>query len=527
MATFISRPSASQTAFPAGAIPHNIEAEMALLGALLINNKAYERIVDILDPAAFANLAHRRIFEAIKSLLDQGRVADPINLKSYFEDEDKLAEEAVGPDYLAEITTGAVLVPDVTELARLIQDLHVRRVLIDVGMGLAGEARHVTPDEDAYKVLERTEEKLFGLAEHGQAERGFISLQQASAAAVASGRAARARNSHVTGVTTGFRTLDKQLGGLHSSDLIILAGRPSMGKSAMAVDIAFRAAERKLKDPEEGAVVAIFSLEMSAEQLGARLLAEYSGIKSDSVRRGDVSKEELDRFAAAGDRLARAPLFIDDTPSLTVVALRNRARRLKRREGLDLIIIDYLQLMNSEGQGRDNRVWEVSEISRGLKSVAKDLEVPVLALSQLSRAVETREDKRPQLSDLRESGAIEQDADVVMFLYRQEYYESRAEPEQRSDETEEKYKARHAAWLDRWEEVRNKAEIYIAKQRHGPIGKLQLFFDPQLTRFDDYVEESIINPDSASSVSSPLASTPPDREMAGKLRNQKFDDVPF
>jgi replicative DNA helicase len=313
--------------------------------------------------------------------------------------------------------------------------------------------------------------------------------------AVTMAEAAFKRSGKTTGVSTGFKDLDERLGGLHASDLIVLAGRPSMGKTALATNIGFNAArsfrpgESGTAKAEDGAVVGFFSLEMSSEQLATRILAEESGVPSHDIRQGRVSNEDFDKFVQASQRLASVPFFIDDTPALTIAGLRTRARRLKRQQGLGLVIVDYLQLLRGAGEsgGFENRVQEISEITRGLKALAKELNVPVLALSQLSRAVEQREDKRPMLSDLRESGSIEQDADVVMFVFREEYYLARSEPTQRPEEGVEKFGDRHDKWKERCEQVYGLAEIHVAKQRHGPVGKVTLRFDGKTTKFDNYV----------------------------------------
>ncbi len=321
----------------------------------------------------------------------------------------------------------------------------------------------------------------------GEQDRGFLKLEKALVASLKMAEEAHKRDSHVTGVTTGLRDLDRKLGGLQKSDLIILAGRPSMGKTALATNIAFNAA-RAWHDTEgkEGAAVAFFSLEMSSEQLATRLLGEYASVPADKIRRGEIKTDDFSKFLEAAKILSRAPLYIDDTPGLSVAGLRTRARRLKRLvPHLGCIVIDYLQLLHGTARRDDNRVQEVSEITRNLKALAKELDIPVMALSQLSRAVEMREDKKPQLADLRESGSIEQDADVVMFVYREEYYHARSEPTRRADEPEEKFNTRHQRWMERGEEIRNIAEVIIAKQRHGPIGTVELHFDGPFTRFSD------------------------------------------
>ncbi|HEX2150941.1 MAG TPA: replicative DNA helicase, partial [Stellaceae bacterium] len=384
---------------------------------------------------------------------------------------------------------------------RTIHDLYLRRELITVGQDIVTEAFEHDLDDLATEQIERAEAKLFELASSGQAEGGPREFRFALTSAITMAQAAFKRDGKIVGVATGFTDLDKKLGGLHPSDLIILAGRPSMGKTALATNIAFNAAKDYqpahgpdgridlTRQAEDGAVVAFFSLEMSAEQLATRILAEESGTSSDKIRRGEVRREDFDKFVMASQRLAAIPLYIDDTPALSIAALRTRARRLKRQHGLGLIVIDYLQLMRPSAAkgGQENRVQEISEITRGLKAIAKELNVPVLALSQLSRAVEQREDKRPMLADLRESGSIEQDADVVMFIFREEYYLSRSEPPRRAEESDQKFNERYEDWQRRSEAAFGMAEVIIAKQRHGPIGTVKLHFEAETTKFDNFI----------------------------------------
>ena len=338
-----------------------------------------------------------------------------------------------------------------------------------------------------FRSIESAEAKLFELARTGATDRGFVKLEKALAVSIRMAEEAHKRDSHITGVTTGLRDMDRKMGGLQRSDLIILAGRPSMGKTALATNMAFNAAHAHFKsEGREGSGVAFFSLEMSAEQLATRLLGDFSSVPSDKIRRGEIKTEDFTKFVEASQTLSRVPLYIDDTPALSVSGLRTRARRLKRMvPHLGVIVIDYLQLLHGSAKSAENRVQEVSEITRSLKALAKELDIPVLALSQLSRAVEMREDKTPQLADLRESGSIEQDADVVMFVYREEYYHARAEPTRRDNEDESKFNDRCSRWMQRGEEIRNIAQVVIAKQRHGPIGTVELHFDGQFTRFSD------------------------------------------
>jgi replicative DNA helicase len=475
--------------------PYNPEAEQTLLGALLINNAAYLRVSDFLLPEHFGNALHGRIFAAIGKLIERGQIANPVTLKNLF-DQDSALTEVGGAQYVARLAEAAVAVIDATDYGRLVYELYLRRELITLGGDIVNDAFRQDLDNPAPEQIERAEKALFDLATTGQPDGGFRTFSTALTSAILNAEAAFKRSGKTVGVATGFRDLDNKLGGLHPSDLVVLAGRPSMGKTALATNIAFNAAKKYKplltsdgrKSAEDGAVVGFFSLEMSAEQLATRILGEESGTSSDRIRRGEVSREDFDRFVAASERLQRLPLFVDDTPALTISGLRTRARRLMRQHGLGLIIVDYLQLLRPSNQVRaqDNRVQEISEITRGLKTLAKELNVPVLALSQLSRAVEQREDKRPLLSDLRESGSIEQDADVVMFIFREEYYLSRLQPTKLADETDEKYQGRVQKWQDNCEQVYGLTEVIVAKQRHGPVGAIRLRFTAETTKFEDF-----------------------------------------
>jgi replicative DNA helicase len=480
---------------PIRVAPHNTEAEQALLGAIFRNNLAYGRVSDFLEAEHFANAVHARIYGAIGKLIERGQVANPVTLKNLFDQDGALAEIG-GAQYLTRLAESAVTIINAEDYGRRIHDLHLRRQLIGLGEDVVNDAFRQDLDDDAVNQIERAEARLFELASTGQAEGGLRPLDSALTNALQMAEAAFQRGGKTVGVGTGFIDMDKKLGGLYPSDLIILAGRPSMGKTSLATNIAFNAAKAYVagvgpdgrKIAEDGAVIGFFSLEMSAEQLATRILAEESNVSSDRIRRGDVRKDDFDRFVAASQRLSTVPLYIDDTPALSVAALRTRARRLKRQQGLGLIVIDYLQLLRPGGsRSSENRVQEISEITRGLKAIAKELEVPVIALSQLSRAVEQREDKRPQLADLRESGSIEQDADVVMFIFREEYYLSRAEPMQRPDEDSTKFNDRHDKWRERCEQTYGLAEVIIAKQRHGPIGTVKLHFEAETTKFNNYI----------------------------------------
>lgn len=482
------RPATSDALGAARAQPNNLEAEQALLGALLVNNVVYEKVGEILKPDSFYDPVHGRIYEAIATLINRGQIADPKTLRGLFENDPALAAVG-GANYLVDLAANIVTIFNVEDYARLIQDLHLRRQLIGLGTDVVNTAFQHDLDLPATAQISQAEGKLFELARTGETDRGFVKLEKALTVSIRMAEEAHKRDSHITGVTTGLRDMDRKMGGLQRSDLVILAGRPSMGKTALATNIAFNAAHAYFKtDGREGSGVAFFSLEMSSEQLATRLLGDFSSVPSDKIRRGEIKTEDFTKFVEASQTLSRVPLYIDDTPGLSISAVRTRARRLKRMvPHLGVIVIDYLQLLQGSGanRGNENRVQEVSEITRGLKALAKELDVPVLALSQLSRAVEMREDKKPQLADLRESGSIEQDADVVMFVYREEYYHARSEPTQRPEESPDKFADRHSRWMQRGEEIRNIAEVVVAKQRHGPIGTVELHFDGQFTRFSD------------------------------------------
>ncbi|MBI1775359.1 MAG: replicative DNA helicase [Proteobacteria bacterium] len=466
--------------------PHNYEAEQGLLGALLVNNNAFEKVGDFLRPEHFTDPVHGRIFEAIGKLIDRGHIANPVTLKAYFDQDNALAEVG-GAQYLVRLAASVVSIINAEDYGRTIHDLYLRRQLIGVGEDMVNEAFKHELDISAADQIEQAEEKLFNLAEADRTESGFRGFNTILKNAVEMAEAAHKRDGQLSGVPTGLVDLDKLLGGLHPSDLLICAGRPSMGKSALAANIAFNAASMCVDDPEaERHVIGFFELEMSAEQLATRVLAEQIEMPGEKIRRGELGVEDFRKLVRASQRLERTPIFIDDTPAITVSALRTRARRLKRQHGLSLIVVDYLQLMRpTVGHRQENRVQEVSDISRGLKAIAMELNVPVLACAQLSRAVEQREDKRPQLSDLRESGSIEQDADVVMFIYREQYYLERSEPTRRADETDDKFHDRTEKWKERCEQVYGLAEVIVAKQRHGPTGKVTLQFAGATTKFSN------------------------------------------
>ncbi len=475
------------TAAPEGDfLPHNIEAEQQLLGAILTNNDVYDRIAILVKAEHFYDPVHQRIFEKAAARIQKNALASPVTLKPFFEDDEGL-KELGGPAYLVRLAGSAISAFAARDYAQMIYDLAVRRELIALGRDISAKAAKVDVVSEPREQIIEAEQKLYKLGEQGVAERGFVSFLKAVTEAVNVANAAYQRDGGLAGISTGLVDLDKKLGGLHPSDLLILAGRPSMGKTSLATNIAFNVAKAykrgRMPDGSEGAVeggvVGFFSLEMSSEQLAARILSEASEVPSEQIRRGDMTEQEFRRFVEAAKALESCPLYIDDTPALPISQVAARARRLKRTHGLDVLMVDYLQLL--KGSSKDNRVQEVSEITQGLKAIAKELNIPVIALSQLSRAVESREDKRPQLSDLRESGSIEQDADVVMFVFREEYYKEREKP---ADHELEKM----AQWQTIMENVHGKAEVIIGKQRHGPIGTVELAFEGRFTRFGNLVK---------------------------------------
>ena len=457
-------------------MPHSIEAEQQLLGAILTNNDIYDRVASVIGPKHFYDPVHARIFEIAAARIAKNNLASPVTLKAFMEDDEGL-KELGGPAYLVRLAGAAISAFAVRDYAQMIYDLAVRRDLIQLGRDIAAKAAQVDVASEPREQIVEAEQKLYKLAEQGQTESGFQSFLKAVTDAVNVANAAYQRDGGLSGVSTGLIDMDKKLGGLHPSDLLILAGRPSMGKTSLATNIAFNVAKAyrrgTLHDGTEGAVdggvVGFYSLEMSAEQLAARILSEAAEIPSHQIRSGDMTETEFRRFVDAAKALEACPLYIDDTPALPISQLAARARRLKRTHGLDVLIIDYLQLVRGTGKG-ENRVNEISEITMGLKAIAKELNIPVIALSQLSRQVENREDKRPQLSDLRESGSIEQDADVVMFVFREEYYKEREKP---GDHELDKM----AIWQEEMERLHGRAEVVIGKQRHGPIGTVDLSFD--------------------------------------------------
>jgi len=451
-------------------LPNNIEAEQSVIGSILVSNEIFDEINLIISNKNFYDPMHQKIFSAIEKLIYGGMLANPITLKNYFENE---KDEINIPEYLVKITKFSSSSRQSIEYSKIIYDQYVKRELIKISKDVIDSVQLNDLDLDGKKIIENSEKALFDLAEKGSFNSSLIKFDEAMRQTIEMASNAYKNDEGIVGVPTGLTDLDERLGGLHKSDLVIIAGRPSMGKTALATNIAFFAA-KKIQEENKKTSIAFFSLEMSSEQLSTRILAEQSKIKSNDIRRGKISEDQFDKFIETSKDISELPLYIDETPAISIAALSNRARRIKRKFGLDLIVVDYIQLMRASNF-KDGRVQEISEITQGLKAIAKELGVPVLALSQLSRAVEQRDDKKPQLADLRESGSIEQDADVVMFVYREAYYLERKEPRPATVE--------HAEWQAKMNEVANLAEIIIGKQRHGPTGNVMLEFEAMFTRF--------------------------------------------
>ncbi len=484
----------SDSAAPAAtaALPQNVEAEAALLGALMIDNRLVEDVQLRLKAHHFFEPLHGRIYDAILKLTDRNMVANPVTLRPSFEADESM-KELGGPAYLATLTGSGAAIIGAKDFAAQIYDLALLRALIGVGRDLVEGALDTSEDVAPLEQIERAETELYKVAEEGGAEGKAKSFGEATKLAVQMAEKALNSGGHLSGITTGLEGINSKVGGLHKSDLVILAGRPGMGKTSLATNIAFAAAQRFSRDIEDGiepaksagAPVAFFSLEMSADQLATRILAEESGISSENLRMGKISQQEFRQLARAAAELESLPLYIDDTPGLTIAALRTRARRLKRQKGIGCVVVDYLQLLQGTGRsGNDNRVQEISEISRGLKQLAKELELPVLALSQLRRAVEQREDKRPQLSDLRESGSIEQDADMVWFVYRGDYYLAAKKPDDDHPD--------FVAWHEEMNRIYGRADLIVAKQRHGATGTVRMKFDSRITKFSDATDDAYL-----------------------------------
>ncbi len=453
-------------------LPNNIEAEQSVIGSILLSNEIFDEVNILITSKNFYDPMHQKIFYAIESLIYKGMLANPITLKNHFENE---KDELNIPEYLVKITKFSTSSRQSTEYSKLIYDLYVKRELIKISDNIIDVAKLNDLNNDGQQIIQNFEKSLFDLAEKGSFNSSIVKFDEAMRQTIEMASNAYKNEEGIVGVPSGLKDLDDRLGGMHKSDLIIIAGRPSMGKTALATNIAFHAA-KNIHEKGEKSCIAFFSLEMSSEQLSTRILAEQSRIKSNDIRRGKISEEQFDKFIETSKNIAELPLYIDETPAISIAALSNRARRIKRIHGLDLIVIDYIQLMKGTNF-KDGRVQEISEITQGLKALAKELSVPVLALSQLSRAVEQRDDKKPLLSDLRESGSIEQDADVVMFVFRESYYLKNKEPRPATVE--------HAEWQAKMNEISHLAELLILKQRHGPTGTIMLEFEEMFTKFKD------------------------------------------
>jgi len=456
-------------------LPNNIEAEQSVIGSILVSNDIFDDISPIINYTKFYDPIHQKIFLAIENLISKGMLANPITLKNYFEN-DKNLIELEGHEYLVKITKFSTSLRQAIEYAKIIYDMHVRRELIKISETTIDNASNKNIDLPGEKIIEDSEKLLFDLAERGSFSKSFIKFDAALNQTIEMASKAFKSTEGIVGVPTGLTDLDDRLGGLHNQDLVIIGGRPSMGKTALATNIAFHAA-KNIQDKGLKSSVAFFSLEMSSEQLSTRILSEQSRIKSNDIRRGKISEEQFDKFIETSKNISELPLYIDETPAISIAAISNRARRIKRLFGCELVVVDYIQLMRATNIRSEGRVQEISEITQGLKALAKELNLPVLAVSQLSRAVEQRDDKKPQLSDLRESGSIEQDADVVMFVYREAYYLERKEPRPATVE--------HAEWQNKMNEISILAEIMIGKQRHGPTGNIKVEFESMFTKFRD------------------------------------------
>jgi len=454
-------------------LPNNIEAEQAVIGSILVSNDIFDEINTLISSINFYDPMHQKIFEAVESLIYKGMLANPITLKNYFEDE---KDDLNVPEYLVKITKFSTSVRQAIEYSKIIYDMFVRRELIKISEQTIDSAKINDLDTNGQSIIESSERLLFDLAEKGSFNSSLVKFDEAMKQTIEMASAAYKNEEGIVGVPTGLRDLDDKLGGLHQSDLIIIAGRPSMGKTSLATNIAFNAAQ-KLQESGKKSSIAFFSLEMSSEQLSTRIISEQARISSNDIRRGRISDDQFDKFLETSKNISELPLYIDETPAISIAALSNRARRIKRLFGLDMIVVDYIQLMRGTTFNKDGRVQEISQITQGLKAIAKELSVPVVALSQLSRQVEQRDDHKPQLADLRESGSIEQDADVVMFVYREGYYLQRKEPREATVE--------HAEWQAKMNEVAHLAQIIIGKQRHGPIGNVTLEFEERFTKFKD------------------------------------------
>ncbi len=473
--------------------PNNLEAEQALLGAILVNNDAFYRVSDFLKPVHFNEQLHRRIFEVGGDIIRMGKTANPVTIKTFLPADDKVGDLTVA-QYLARLAADAVSIINAEDYGRAIYDLALRRSLITIGEDMVNIAFDAPLDMPPQSQIEDAERRLFELAETGRYDGGFQSFSDAVALAIDMAGAAYERDGSLSGISTGIHTLDGKMGGLQRSDLIVLAGRPGMGKTSLATNIAYNIAANYQPEVQpdgsfkakNGGVVGFYSLEMSSEQLATRIISEQTEVSSSKIRRGEITEADFDKLVACSQMMQKIPLYIDQTGGISIAQLAARARRLKRQRGLDVLVVDYIQLMTGSKKAGENRVQEITEITTGLKALGKELNVPIIALSQLSRQVESREDKRPQLSDLRESGSIEQDADVVLFVFREEYYVKNAEPNNPDD-------PKYAEWEAKFNEVKGTADVIIGKQRHGPTGTVRLAFQAEFTRFTDLADSSFVS----------------------------------
>jgi replicative DNA helicase len=483
----VPAPANDQNAASMRVSPHNAEAERQLLGAIIVNNETYYRVSDFLEPGHFFIAPHREIYEKAGTLIKAGKVASPVTLKTFFPQDAKIADLPAA-QYLVRLAADATSIINAEDYGRAIYDLAIRRNLIRIGEDMVNIAYDAPIDMPPTAQIDDAERRLFELAETGRSDAGFVSFGDALTSTIEMAAAAYQREGALSGLSSGLRDLDALMGGLQPSDLIVLAGRPAMGKTSLATNIAYNVAEAYMAEEQpdgtikavNGGVVGFFSLEMSAEQLATRIISEQTEISSSKIRRGDISEHDFEKLVAASQTMQTVPLHVDQTGGISIAQLSARARRLKRQRGLDLLIVDYIQLLSGSSKNQGNRVQEITEITTGLKALAKELNVPIIALSQLSRQVEARDDKRPILSDLRESGSIEQDADVVMFVFREEYYLAKTMPEEGTDD--------YVKWMDKLDRVRNRAEVIIAKQRHGPTGTANLHFQGEFTRFSDLAD---------------------------------------
>ncbi|WP_068081800.1 replicative DNA helicase [Polycladidibacter stylochi] len=472
-------------------VPHNAEAERQLLGAILVNNETYYRISEFLEPQHFFLEPHKDIYEKCAALIKAGKIASPITLKTFFSNDEKIAD-LTATQYLLRLAADATTIINAIDYGRTIYDLAIRRNLITIGEDMVNVAFDAPIDLPPNDQIDSAERRLYELAESGRSDGAFVDFGSALTQTIEMAAAAYQRDGALSGVSTGLRDLDRLMGGLQSSDLVVLAGRPAMGKTSLATNIAYNIAQSYQAEEQpdgtlrtvNGGVVGFFSLEMSAEQLATRIISEQTEISSSKIRRGDINEADFEKLVAATQHMQHVPLHVDQTGGISIAALVSKARRLKRQKGLDLLVVDYIQLLTGSSKNQGNRVQEITEITTGLKALAKELNVPIIALSQLSRQVENRDDKRPQMSDLRESGSIEQDADVILFVYREEYYMGKKEPPEGSPEYE--------TWRTEMERLRGRAEVIIAKQRHGPTGIVDLQFQGEFTRFSDLADSDHI-----------------------------------